>query len=127
MSENGYDCQGHRTLGLFGMLLYYRDQPKSCELIRSRPSYQLKIVPSITIKLQYDQLPGVKVILIYPREHVTREVILDEEHADFLRDLFRSPVLNWEVEKHSNRAVFFHKGYILPSETPTPLLNFWVG
>lgn len=123
MKEKNLDARGHRTLGLFGMKVYYRGDPDSLAVLRRYPSNRMVIVPHITIELDLENPVAVRVHIVYPLEQVTTEVLITADQIEELRDIYHYPRPGWESKRWGNKVYLTSRGRLCPAdEAPSPIV-----
>lgn len=63
-----FDAAGKRILPHAAMLLYFKDDPKSTDLLKRNMPYRLVCVPAIEIHIPLGEVTSVTVYKIYPGE-----------------------------------------------------------
>lgn len=90
-----YDAAGHKILPHADMLLYYKGDQKSLDIVRSQMPHRYICIPTIEIHIHKgDQFP-IRVYRIYPGETMETERFLTLRALKGLRSTYREKS-RWE-------------------------------
>lgn len=84
-----YDAAGHRVLSHPEMLLYYKDDKQSLDLVRRNMPHRLVCVPTIEIHIPLGQVSTITVYRIYPGETISVVKDVSVRAVEGLRQTYR--------------------------------------
>lgn len=94
---NRFDAAGHRILPHADMALYYKDDPKSLEIVRRNMPHRYVIIPIIEILFDAKKPGCVDVYKVYPGETILLQKELSLMAVDGLRRAYKG-LGGWTVK-----------------------------
>lgn len=107
-----HDAAGHKILAHPDMLLYYKDDPKSLDIVRRYMPYRYVCVPHLEIHIHCNGSVDVMLYKIFPGETQNAYVSVSARVLDKLRELYKGKG-GWIGEKKSSGLVIIRrKGFV---------------
>lgn len=99
-----YDAWGNKILPRDAMLLYYKDDPQSLNILRRNMPHRYACIPTVEILIDCQNPGEVDIYLIYPGETKLIEKSLTERAVQALRATYRGKP-GWKVVQGLHGAV----------------------
>lgn len=99
-----YDAWGNKILPRDAMLLYYKDDPQSTNILKRYMPHRYVCIPAVEILIDCQNPGEVDVYLIYPGETKLIEKSLSERAVEALRATYRGKP-GWTVTRGLHGAV----------------------
>lgn len=103
-----YDAAGRKILPHPAMLLYYKDDKQSLDLVRRFMPYRLMVIPAVEIHIHPTTPPAVYLYLIYPGETIERTIDASVRSLEGLRRTYRGRK-GWTSRKSTSGAVVLRR------------------
>lgn len=103
-----YDAAGHVILPHGDMILYYKKDPASLNLVRRYMPHRYVCLPDIEIHIFPSDTIDVQIYLIYPGETKNRYLSVSVRALEGLRATYRGKP-GWKAEKRENGSVVLRR------------------
>lgn len=123
MLTQKHDARGHKMPGILIAKIYYRNDPESLAILSKYPSKHIVIVPQVTITFDLANQSAARIAIVYPKEHITTEVILSTEQIEWIRDTYHNPFDGWKPDRWENKIYLTRSGRLVHvNNAPSPIV-----
>lgn len=108
-----FDAGGNVILPHAEMLLYYKKDPHSLDIVRRFMPHRYICIPDIEIRLDVQDCRTATIYSIFPGETKERVVELSDRNLNVLRHMWRWGRKRWVMEKKTGYFVFRRAGCVV--------------